>query len=63
MHSESGDDGDDDEPVRERWDDSDRDSSSTGLRKIHVQPRSLRAAWGGRSSMADRTAWPPFCHV
>jgi len=33
MHSESGDDdGDDDEPVRERWDDSDRDLSSTGWR-------------------------------
>jgi len=30
MHSERGDD-DDDEPVRERWD-SDRSSSSTGLR-------------------------------
>ena len=30
MHSESGDDNGDDEPVRERWDDSDRDSSSTG---------------------------------
>jgi len=33
MHSESGDndddDDDDDEPVRERWDYSDRDSSST----------------------------------
>jgi len=27
MHSESG---DDDEPARERWADSDRDSSSTG---------------------------------
>jgi len=32
MQSESGDnDGDDDKPVRERRDDSDRDSSSTGL--------------------------------
>jgi len=31
MHSESDDD-DDHEPVRERWDDSDRDSSSTGWR-------------------------------
>jgi len=31
MHSESGDnDGDDNEPVRERWDDSERDSSLTG---------------------------------
>jgi len=31
MHSESGDDdGDYDELVRDRWDDSDRDSSSTG---------------------------------
>jgi len=35
MHSETGDnDGDDDEPVRERWDDSDRDSSSTGWRSF-----------------------------
>jgi len=34
MHNESGDnDGDDgDEPVRERWDDSDREWSSTGWR-------------------------------
>jgi len=33
MHSESGDnDGDYDEPERERWDDSDRDSSLTGWR-------------------------------
>jgi len=31
MHSESADD-DDDEPVRERWDDSVRDSLSTGCR-------------------------------
>ena len=29
IYSESGDDGDDDESVRERWDDSDRDSSSS----------------------------------
>jgi len=32
MHSGSGDDEGDDEVVRERWDDSDRDSSSTGWR-------------------------------
>jgi len=30
MHSESGGDDDDNELARERWDDSDRDSSSTG---------------------------------
>jgi len=35
MHGESGDDdNDDDEPVRERWDDSDRDSSSTERKLI-----------------------------
>ena len=32
MHNESGDDDNDDELVRQRWDDSDRGSSSTGLR-------------------------------
>ena len=32
MHNESGDDDNDDELVRQRWDDGDLDSSSTGLR-------------------------------
>ena len=46
MHSESGDnDGDDDELVRERWDDSDKDSAAKFFGKFIPETR-----WG----MAER---------
>jgi len=51
MHRESGDDdGDDDESVRERWDDSHRDSSSTGWRSS--MPRLWRI--GNRRAVGSR---------